>query len=108
VGEIVTGAVKQAQSIPAKIGSPKRIKFMVNPPNFYPNSGSYDELLKHMTQRMQQHKVDNQIFELLLQVFEKELSQGRIVLSRPERVRLFQQVSKAILTEGLRKIGDTT
>ena len=54
-----------------------------------------------MTRRVQQNKVDNQILEILQQVFEKELGQENIVLSRPERIRLFQQVTKAILTDVL-------
>jgi hypothetical protein len=77
---------------------------MANQSNFYPNSGSYDDLLKRMTRRMQQNKVDDQILEILQQVFEKELES--IVLSRPDRIRLFQQVTKAILTDVLGKIGD--
>jgi hypothetical protein len=78
---------------------------MFNPPIFYPNPGSYDDVLKRMTRRMQQEGVDNQILEILRQVYEQELQHG-IILSRPERKRLFQQVSKAILTDVLRKIGD--
>jgi len=72
-----------------------------------PNSGSYDDLLKRMTQRVQQHKVDDQIVEILQQAFEKEFNQESVVLSRPDRVRLFQQVTKAILADVLGKIGDT-
>ncbi len=76
---------------------------MFDPLN-YPNPGSYDDVLQRMTRRMQQNGVDNQIFEILRQVFEKELEHG-IILSRPERARLFQQVSIAILTDVLGKIG---
>ncbi len=46
---------------------------------------------------------DNQIFEILKQFFEKQL----VVLSHPERLRLFQQVTKAILADVLGKIGGT-
>ena len=67
--------------------------------NSYQHSGSYDELLKRMTQRAQHNGVDSQIFEILKQFFEKELGQEHMVLSRPERVRLFQQVTKAVLTD---------
>jgi hypothetical protein len=59
-----------------------------------------------MTRRVQQTKVDDQIVEILQQVFEKEFDKESLVLSRPERVRLFQQVTKAILTDVLGKIGD--
>ena len=79
---------------------------MANPPNFYQNPGSYDDILKQMTQRIQQKQVDNQIVEMLQQVFEKELTQGNLVLSRSERGRLFQQVSKTILRNVIRKIDD--
>jgi hypothetical protein len=77
---------------------------MFNPPNSYQNPGSYIDLLKRMTQRVQQAKVDNQILEIVQQVFEKELDQQKIVLSRPERVRLFRQVTKAVLIDMLAKL----
>lgn len=77
---------------------------MLNPPNFPHNSGSYVDLLKRMTQLVRQQKVDIQILEILKQVYEKELDEENIVLSRSERVRLFQQVAKAVLTDVLGKI----
>ena len=73
--------------------------------NSYQYSGSYDDLLKLMTRRAQQNEVDNQILEILQQFFEKELGKEHMALSRPERVHLFQQVTKAILTDVLGKIG---
>lgn len=79
---------------------------MFNPPNPYQNSGSYIDLLKRMTQRMQQQKVDDQLLEILQQAFEKELDLRNIVLSRPERVRLFRQITKTILTDMLGKLDD--
>ena len=81
---------------------------MFNPSSSYQNPGSYDDLIKRMTRRVQDNQVDNRIIEILQQVFEKELGKENIVLSRRERIRLFQQVTKAILTEVLGKIGDTT
>ncbi len=72
--------------------------------NSYQYSGSYDDLLKLMTQHAQQNEVDNQIFEILKQFFEKELGKENRAFSRPERIRLFQQVTKAILTDVLGKI----
>ena len=77
---------------------------MLNPPNSHQNPGSYVDLLKRITQRVQQAKVDNQILEILQRVFEKELDQQKVVLSRPERVRLFHQVTKAVLTDLLAKL----
>jgi len=72
--------------------------------NSYQYSGSYDDLLKLMIRHAQQNEVDNQIFEILKQFFEKELGKENRPLSRPERIRLFQQVTKAILTDVLGKI----
>lgn len=77
---------------------------MLNPPNSSQNPGSYVDLLKRIAQRVQQTKVDNQILEIMQQATEKELAQQKIVLSRLERVRLFRQVAKAVLTDLLAKI----
>ena len=77
---------------------------MLNPPNSYQNFDSYGDLLKRVTQRVQQAKVDSQILEIVQQIVEKELGQQKIVLSRPERVRLFRQVMKAVLTDLLTKL----
>ena len=70
----------------------------------YQHSDSYDDLLKLMIQHAQQNEIDKQIFEILKQFFEKELSKENRPFSRPERARLFQQVTKAILTDVLGKI----
>jgi HD-GYP domain-containing protein (c-di-GMP phosphodiesterase class II) len=74
------------------------------PPNSYKNSGSFDDLLKRMTQRARQIKVDQQILELLQQVFERELEKENALLSRPERTRLFQQIAQTLLTDALEKL----
>ena len=80
---------------------------MINPPpTSFQNSGSYHDLLKRMTHQVQQNKVDDQILIILQQVFEKELGKENIVLSRPERVRLFRQVTKAVLTDMLGNLDD--
>jgi hypothetical protein len=78
--------------------------FMLNPPNSSQNPGSYVDLLKRLTQRVHQAKADDQILESMQQVVEKELDQQKIVLSRPERVRLFRQVTRAVLTDLLAKL----
>jgi len=79
---------------------------MLNPPNSYQNSGSYVDLLKRMTQQVQQKKVDEQMFVIMQQVFGNELDKENIVLSHPERVRLLRQVTKAVLTDMLGKLDD--
>jgi hypothetical protein len=86
--------------------SQKRITFMFNPPNSYPNPGSYFDLLKRITQLVQKEKVDEQILQMVQQAFEKELNSENIVLSRPEKTRLLQQVTRAVLTETITKISD--
>lgn len=72
--------------------------------NSYQYSDSYDDLLKLMIRHAQQNEIGNQIFEILKQFFEKELGKENRPLSRPERVRLFQQVTKATLTDVLGEI----
>lgn len=72
--------------------------------NSYQYSNSSDDLLKRMNQQAQQDGVDNQIFEILKQFFEKELGKENRPLSRPERLRLLEQVIKMILTDVLGKV----
>lgn len=72
---------------------------MVSPPDAPLSPGSFDDLRQRLIQRMQQDGVDKQIVDVLQQTFEAEFSQARIVLSRADRVRLFQQVSIAVLTD---------
>ncbi len=77
---------------------------MFNPPNTYPNPNTYNDVLKKMTERLRQNGLDEQILGILQQAFEQELSTGEIILSRPERTRLFQQMTRTILTDALGKI----
>ena len=79
---------------------------MFNSPNSYPNSGSYLDLLKRITQLVQKKKVEEQILQIVQQVFEKELNSANVVLTRPEKTRLLQQVTRTVLTEAIAKISD--
>lgn len=74
--------------------------------NLNSSDDSYFNLLKRTTQRVQQSKVEEQIAEIIQQAVEKDLSQQKIVLSRPERVRLVNWVTKAILNDVLAKMND--
>ena len=68
---------------------------------------SYDELLKRLTRRMQETEVADQMFEIVRQTYDRELNKVNLVslpLSRPQRVRLLQQVTQAVLTDVQRKI----
>ena len=64
----------------------------------------FPDLLHRMTQRLQEEKVDNQILEILQQAFDTIFDQNHILLSRPERIRLFRQASKSVLTDVLEKL----
>jgi hypothetical protein len=79
---------------------------MFNPPNSIPDFGPYQDLQKRMIQRLLAEKVDDQILRIMQTKYEEELAQRQVVLSRPERKRLFQRVWKAILTDILAKLGD--
>ena len=79
---------------------------MFNPPNSLPDFGSYEDLLKKMTQRFKDAHLDGQIMNIFQAKFEEELNQRNIHLSRPERNRLYKQAVKAVLSDMLSKLGD--
>ena len=79
---------------------------MFNPPNSIPEFGSYDEIEKKMLQRVRAAKLDEKILAIVQAKYEEELAQRNIMLSRPERNRLFRDVVKAVLDDVLTKLGD--
>ena len=79
---------------------------MFNPPNSLPDFGSYHDLQKKMTQRMMAAKLDDEFLRLFQAKYEEELAARKIMLSRPERNRLYKQILKAILNDMLSKLGD--
>ena len=67
---------------------------------------SYDDLLRRLTRRMQETEIAEQLFEIVRQAYDRELNNVNLVslpLSRPQRVRLLQQVTATVLTEVQRK-----
>jgi hypothetical protein len=67
---------------------------------------SYDELLKRLTRRMQETEVADQLFEIVRQAYDRELNNTTLIglpLSRPQRVRLLQQVTAAVLADVQKK-----
>jgi hypothetical protein len=76
---------------------------MFNPPNPFPQSGSYSDLAKRMTQSVQK-ELGNQMTEIIQHAFEKALNKENIVLSRPEKARLLRQITKTMLTDILTKL----
>ena len=71
-----------------------------------PSLSSYVNLKKRMLQNVQAMKVNDQIFQVVQNAFESALGAENIVLSRPERVRLFSQILKSVLEEMVRKLDD--
>jgi hypothetical protein len=68
---------------------------------------SYDDLLKRLTRRMQETAVADQLFEIVRQAYDRELNNANLVslpLSRPQRVRLLQQVTAAVLADVQQKV----
>ena len=68
---------------------------------------SYDDLLRRLTRRMQETEVADQLFEIVRQAYDRELNNTTLVslpLSRPQRVRLLQQVTAAVLADVQKKI----
>ena len=78
---------------------------MSTPHNSYSDADPSFDLVKRITQRLQQGGVNNQILEILQQAVEKEFDKNHILLSRPEKIRLYRLVTKAVLTDMLAKIG---
>lgn len=77
---------------------------MFNPSDFPQGPGSYKSLMKRMVQNIQDTKLDEQLLELMKSAFQTELGKQNVILSRPERKRLFQQVAKAVFEGALEKI----
>ncbi len=70
---------------------------------------SYDEMLKHLTRRMQETEVAAQLFDIVRRAYDRELGNINLVglpLSRPQRVRLLQQVTAAVLADVQKKADD--
>ena len=71
-----------------------------------PGLSSYVNLKKRMLQNVQAAKIDDQIFQAVQNAFENALQKENIVLSRPERKRLFAQILKSVLEEMVKKLDD--
>jgi hypothetical protein len=62
-------------------------------------SSSYEDFLARMRVNLRDQNVSQDIYTLLKNGFEKALNAQNIVLSRQERARSFQVLSKEILSE---------
>lgn len=79
---------------------------MLNPFGSQQIPGSYVNLRKRMFQHVQDQKVNDQIFEVVKQAYERALMQENVVLSRPERNRMLSQIMKMVLEEMTRKLDE--
>jgi hypothetical protein len=66
--------------------------------------GSYFDLQRRMLKKVQDANVNDHILEILQMAYEEALISENVVLSRPERQRLFSQISKTILQHMLNKL----
>lgn len=64
--------------------------------------GSYHNLKERMYQKVSAN-VNEQIREIMMKAYEKALYEENVVLSRPERNRLFSQILKLVLDDVLKK-----
>ena len=73
---------------------------MQNPFDSQPDSGSYVNLRKRLFQSVQSANLNEQILEVIKKALEAE----NIVLSRPERKRLFSQLVNWVSEDLTRKL----
>lgn len=57
-----------------------------------------------MLKKVQSSKINDQIFEAVQEAYEEALTAENIVLSRPEKNRLFSQIMKSVLEEMVKKL----
>ncbi|HSO11610.1 MAG TPA: hypothetical protein VLT51_04495 [Anaerolineales bacterium] len=67
--------------------------------------GSYHNLKERMYKRVS-GDANDQIFGILQKAYENSLNAENVVLSRPERKRLFSQIVKMVMEDMLRKLDD--
>jgi hypothetical protein len=63
-------------------------------------------LKQRILKNVQAANVNDQIFQLVQNAFENALNKENIVLSRPERVRLFSQTLRSVLEDMITKLDD--
>jgi hypothetical protein len=74
--------------------------FGPQPNPFFPSA----DVKKRMLQRVQSSKVDDRIFQVVQNAYEEALRMENVLLSRPERTRLFSQILKAVLEDMVKKL----
>lgn len=66
--------------------------------------GSYHNLQERMYKKVKAAKVDEQILAIMMKAYEDALYEENAALSRPERNRLFKQITKLTLEDVLKKL----
>jgi len=65
--------------------------------------GSYHNLQERMYKKVSGH-VNDQIFDIMMKAYENALYEENVVLSRPERKRLFSQILKLVMEDLVKKL----
>ena len=76
---------------------------MKNPFGDQQMPGSYHNLKERMYKRVSAN-VNGQIFEIVMKAYENALHKENVVLSRPERKRLFSQIIKMVMEDMVNKL----
>ena len=66
--------------------------------------GSYHNLKERMYKKVKSAKVNEQILEIMMKAYENALYEENVVLSRPERKRLFSQIVNLVFEDILKKL----
>ena len=67
---------------------------------------SYVNLKKRMLALVQTGQVYDQIFQVVQTAYENALNTENVVLSRPERQRMFAQILRAMLEDMIKKLDE--
>ena len=98
------------RSVPAAVYSTNGINRkrgnMKNPFGSQPIPGSHVNLKERMFNRVKSAKVNDRIFEIVQDAYEKALNEENVVLSRPERKRLLAQILSLVLEDMIKRLDD--
>jgi len=67
---------------------------------------SYASLKKRILALVQTGKVYDQIFQVVQNAYEEALNKENVILSRPERKRMFAQILRTMLEDMIKKLDD--
>jgi hypothetical protein len=73
-----------------------------------PDLFSSVNLQKRLLKNVQATRVNDQIFRVVQNAFEEALRHENVVLSRPERTRMFSRILKSVLEDMIQKLDNST